>query len=76
MSDDVGGAAALKAWTPGQRAVKFVEAGGDLLLDIVPDDIPAERSALVAAAQADPSFAAKLRAAAVQVVAARLAVRP
>lgn len=75
MSDDVGGAAALKAWTPGQRAVKFVDAGGDLLLDIVPDDIPAERSALVAAAQTDPSFAAKLRAAAVQVVAARLAVR-
>jgi beta-N-acetylhexosaminidase len=74
MSDDVGGAAAVQAWTPGQRAVKFVEAGGDLLLDIVPDHIPAERAALVAAAQADPSFAAKLRAAAVHVVAARLAM--
>ncbi|HEV7623963.1 MAG TPA: glycoside hydrolase family 3 N-terminal domain-containing protein, partial [Amnibacterium sp.] len=63
MSDDVGGAAALKAWSPGQRATRFVAAGGDLLLDIVPGDIPVERSALVAAAKADPSFAAKLRAA-------------
>ena len=74
MSDDVGGAVALKAWTPAQRATKFVEAGGDLLLDIVPGDIPAERAALVDAAKADPSFAAKLRAAAVQVMTARLSV--
>jgi beta-N-acetylhexosaminidase len=74
MSDDVGGAAALKAWTPAQRATKFVDAGGDLLLDIVPADIPQERAALVDAAKSDPSFAAKLRAAAVQVVTARLSV--
>jgi beta-N-acetylhexosaminidase len=74
MSDDVGGAAALKAWTPGRRATMFVAAGGDLLLDIVPGDIPPERAALVAAAGADPGFATKLRAAAVQVVAARLSV--
>jgi beta-N-acetylhexosaminidase len=74
MSDDVGGAVALKAWTPAQRATKFVAAGGDLLLDIVPDDIPAERAALVDAAKADPSFAGKLRAAAVQVISARLSV--
>ncbi|MCU1475132.1 glycoside hydrolase family 3 N-terminal domain-containing protein [Amnibacterium sp.] len=74
MSDDVGAAAALAAWTPGQRATRFVAAGGDLLLDIVPDHIPAERAALVAAAAADPAFATKLRAAAVQVVAARLGV--
>ena len=74
MSDDVGGAVALKAWTPAQRATKFVAAGGDLLLDIVPDDIPIERAALVSAAEADPSFAAKLRAAAVQVISARLSV--
>lgn len=74
MSDDVGGAVALKAWSPAQRATKFVAAGGDLLLDIVPEDIPAERSALVAAANADPSFAAKLRAAAEQVMTARLSV--
>jgi hypothetical protein len=52
----------------------FIEAGGDLLLDIVPADIPVERAALVTAAAADPSFAAKLRGAAVQVVAARLGV--
>ncbi len=74
MSDDVGGAVALQAWTPAQRATKFVAAGGDLLLDIVPGDIPAERAALVDAAKADPSFAAKLRAAAVQVMTARLSV--
>ncbi|MGN6742673.1 MAG: glycoside hydrolase family 3 N-terminal domain-containing protein, partial [Amnibacterium sp.] len=72
MSDDVGGAAAVEAWSPGQRATKFVAAGGDLLLDIVPADIPAERSALVTAAKADPAFAATVRAAAERVVAMRL----
>lgn len=74
MSDDVGGAAALRAWAPAQRATKFVAAGGDLLLDIVPADIPAERSALAEAAKTDPSFAAKLKAAAVRVTTVRLSV--
>ncbi len=72
MSDDVGGAAAVRGWTPAQRALKFVRAGGDLLLDVQPTDIPAMHAALVAEAVQDPAFGASLTAAATQVVAARL----
>ena len=72
MSDDVGGAAALRSWSVGQRAVKFVRAGGDLLLDIVPAHVPALHGALVARAKSDPSFDRQVTAAAERVVAARL----
>jgi beta-N-acetylhexosaminidase len=72
MSDDVGGAAAVRAWSPSQRVVKFVRAGGDLMLDIVPGDLPAMQTALVATAQDDAFFDAQLTVAAQRVVAARL----
>lgn len=76
MSDDLGGAAAVKPWTPGQRAVKFVRAGGDLLLDIVPTDLASMHRALMQEASDDPAFSATLTAAAERVVAARLRVAP
>jgi beta-N-acetylhexosaminidase len=72
MSDDVGGAAAVRAWSPGERALKFVRAGGDLLLDVQPADLPAMHTALVSEASSDPAFAASLTAAATRVVEARL----
>jgi beta-N-acetylhexosaminidase len=72
MTDDVGAATALQAWSPGERAVRFVDAGGDLVLDIVPDDVGPMSDALTTKATADPGFAAKLRSAAESVVAARL----
>lgn len=74
MSDDVGGAVALKAVTPSQRAVRFVGAGGDLLLDIVPADMAPMHAALVARAASDSTFAATLRTAATRVVTARMAL--
>ncbi len=72
MSDDVGGAVALQRWTPAQRATRFVAAGGDLLLDIVPAHVPALHGALMRRASTDRIFDAKLTAAAERVVAARL----
>jgi beta-N-acetylhexosaminidase len=72
MSDDVGGAVALRAWSPAQRVVRFVRAGGDLMLDIVPGDLPAMHTALVREAAADPAFDSALAAAAARVVTARL----
>jgi beta-N-acetylhexosaminidase len=72
MSDDVGGAAAVAFQPPGERATRFVAAGGDLMLDIVPADVPAMVSALTDRAAANPGFARKLAAAATRVVAARL----
>ena len=72
MSDDLGGAAAVKRWSPGQRAVKFVRAGGDLMLDIVPADLAPMQRAMVQEASKDPRFAEALSTAAARVVAARL----
>ncbi|MBW4042554.1 MAG: glycoside hydrolase family 3 protein [Acidobacteria bacterium] len=72
MSDDVGGAAAVRAWSPAQRVTRFVYAGGDLMLDIQPGDVPEMHAALVATARDDPAFDAELIAAATRVVAARL----
>ncbi|GAA2754346.1 glycoside hydrolase family 3 N-terminal domain-containing protein [Amnibacterium kyonggiense] len=72
VSDDVGGAVAVRAWSPGQRAVKFVRAGGDLLLDVQPADLPTMHAALVSTATDDAAFDRALTAAAVRVVTARL----
>jgi beta-N-acetylhexosaminidase len=72
MSDDVGGAAAVRAWSPAQRVVKFVRAGGDLMLDIQPGDLAAMHRALVSTAADDPAFDAALTASATRVVEARL----
>ena len=72
MSDDVGGAAAVRAWSPAQRAVRFVRAGGDLLLDIQPGHLASMHAALVSEAAHDPTFDAALTDAATHVVEARV----
>lgn len=72
MSDDVGGAAVARAWSPAQRVTRFVQAGGDLMLDIQPADVAPMHAALLAAARDDSAFDADLTAAATRVVAARL----
>lgn len=71
MSDDIGGAIAVTADPPGRRATRFVAAGGDLVLDIVPADVPAMTRALTARAASDARFAARLADAATRVTAAR-----
>ncbi len=60
MTDDVGAAAALADVPVGQRAVRFVAAGGDLVLTVRPSDVAPMIGALAAAADRDPAFAARL----------------
>ena len=72
MSDDVGGAVALKPWSAGERATRFIAAGGDLTLDIVPADMAPMSAALADRASRDPAFRSRLAEAARHVVAARL----
>ncbi|WP_133827390.1 glycoside hydrolase family 3 N-terminal domain-containing protein [Actinomycetospora succinea] len=55
-TDDVGAARAVADVPVGQRAVKFVEAGGDQVLTIEPGDVEPMVDALVAAAD-DRAFA-------------------
>ena len=60
ISDDLGAARAVTGYTPAQRAVRFVAAGGDLVLTIVPSDAAPMAGALIAKAQSDRSFRARV----------------
>lgn len=67
-SDALGGAAAVQSVATGQRAVRFVEAGGDLALSVQQNKAVTMIDGLVAAAQASPAFAARLADAATEVL--------
>ncbi len=71
ISDDVGAARQLSGVTPGQRAVRFVRAGGDVVLTVVAGQARAMTSALLAEARASSSFRAKVNAAALLVLQAK-----
>jgi beta-N-acetylhexosaminidase len=71
MSDDLGAAAAVRAVPAGERAVRFVRAGGDLVLTVRPQDARPMATALLAAAQRSPAFARRVTDAAAHVLAAK-----
>jgi beta-N-acetylhexosaminidase len=60
MSDDLGAARAVTGISPAQRAVRFIAAGGDLVLTIVPSDAAPMAGALIAKAESDQSFRARV----------------
>jgi beta-N-acetylhexosaminidase len=68
ISDDIGAAAAVRRYAPGDRAVRFVRAGGDLVLSIVPEDAARMSAALIAEAQSSPAFAARVQDAAAHIL--------
>jgi beta-N-acetylhexosaminidase len=70
ISDDVGGAAQVASVPVGQRAVRFVAAGGDIVLTVDPAQIPVMRAALLAAMN-HPAFARLVDAAALRVLIAK-----
>lgn len=71
VSDDLGKAKQVAAWTPGQRAVDFIGAGGDLVIDAAPATIPAMVSAVLDRARTDSTFRAKVDKAALAVLTAK-----
>jgi beta-N-acetylhexosaminidase len=52
----------------GERAVRFIQAGGDLVLSVNASDAGPMSAALLAAAQASPAFDARVTEAARQVI--------
>jgi beta-N-acetylhexosaminidase len=56
ISDDLGGAAQVSGYSLGQRAVDFVQAGGDVVLTVDASAAASMTGALLAKAQSDPSF--------------------
>ena len=81
VSDDLGNARQVTAWTPGARAVYFIAAGGDVVLTVNPTVVPAMVQAVASRAATDGAFRAKVDAAVLRVLTVRaedglLAPRP
>ena len=72
VSDDLGAAVAVSSVPMGQRAVRFVEAGGDMALSVRTSDAKVMSEALIAEAKASSSFAATVTAAATKVLAGKV----
>ncbi|MDT0275347.1 glycoside hydrolase family 3 N-terminal domain-containing protein [Blastococcus goldschmidtiae] len=58
ISDDLGSAVAVTNVPVGERAVRFLAAGGTLVLTVAPATFPAMLEAVLARDAADPAFAA------------------
>lgn len=71
VSDDLGNARQVASIQPGDRAVQFLDAGGDLVLTVNPDVVPAMYDAVLARAQRDAGFRALVDAAALRVLQAK-----
>ncbi|MGY1742160.1 MULTISPECIES: glycoside hydrolase family 3 N-terminal domain-containing protein [unclassified Blastococcus] len=63
ISDDLGAAQAVQDVAPGDRAVRFLAAGGTLVLTVTPGALTAMIDAVLARADADPAFAERVDAA-------------
>lgn len=75
MSDDLAHTEAVAAMDPGQRALAFVLAGGDLIVSRSVNDTVAMAAALEARASSDISFAARVNEAALRVLEAKESAR-
>jgi beta-N-acetylhexosaminidase len=73
MSDDLGNAKAVAAWSAGDRAVRFINAGGDEVLTVNASTIPAMVAAVRARAATDSAFRGKVAAAVTRVLTAKAA---
>ncbi len=71
ISDDLGASRQVGYLSPGQRAVQFVRAGGDIVLTVVADQAETMTSALVAEADSSPAFHRQIDAAALRVLQAK-----
>ena len=68
ISDDLGAAKAVSGYSIGDRAVKFVGAGGDVVLTVDATEAATMTEALLSKANSDPSFRTKVNDAALRVL--------
>jgi beta-glucosidase-like glycosyl hydrolase len=71
ISDDLGNARQVSGVAPGDRAVRFLGAGGDIVLTVNPATLPAMYDALLARARADAGFRARVSQSAQRVLLAK-----
>jgi len=72
ISDDLGAAKSVATIPAGERAVRFVAAGGDIILTATSSTAPAMTTALTAQAAKDSAFAQKLDASVRRVIALKV----
>lgn len=68
ISDDLGAAEAVSDWPPGDRAIQFLQAGGDLIINVEPSTIADMTDAVMAKAEQDPDFAEQVEQSAQRVL--------
>jgi len=73
ISDDVGGAAQVANYSVGERALRFISAGGDVVLTVDATQARPMTGALLARARRDATFRAQVNAAALRVLQAKQA---
>jgi beta-N-acetylhexosaminidase len=61
MSDDLGAAVAADTVPAGERAVRFIQAGGDMVLSVRTADAQTMSNALIAEAKGSPQFAVRVK---------------
>ena len=74
IADDLGAAVAVKEVSPGERAVRFLQAGGDLVITADPELAAPMAKAILARAEQDQAFAAELTRKAERVLALKASV--
>jgi len=68
VSDDLGSARQVSPWSYGARAVKFLHAGGDLVLTVDPRTTPAMYAAVLHRARTDRHFRDRVHRSALRVL--------
>jgi beta-N-acetylhexosaminidase len=68
ISDDLASARQVSRWSYGQRAVKFVRAGGNVVLTVDPNTLPAMYHAVLDAARTRRSFRMKVDQSALRIL--------
>ncbi len=71
VSDDLGAARQVSAVAVGDRATRFVAAGGDLVLTVDPATLPVMYAALLARARADAGFRIRVEQSAQRILLAK-----
>jgi beta-N-acetylhexosaminidase len=71
ISDDLASARQVARWRPGTRAVKFIGAGGDMVLTVSARELPAMYRAVLSRARNNPAFRTKVDRAALRVLRAK-----
>jgi beta-N-acetylhexosaminidase len=71
ISDDLGNAAQVSGYPVGSRAVRFIAAGGDMVLTVDASQAAAMTTAVLKRAKRDPAFLDKVNAAVLRVLQAK-----